>query len=90
MKKEKILELSKKEEKSFDERMIVCSYCVWAYGDNECVRDGDCMSPKLTGLKPNWIWKLIETPVMTKITDINGNIKNFEYSKFYIDQTSHI
>ena len=83
---EKISKLSKKKDKTLFERMQVCDHCAWKYGGDECVRDGDCDSPILTGFKPDWIWKLIETPVMTTMTDNDGNKKEFKYSKFTIEK----
>lgn len=60
----------------------VCNECVWKYGDIECVSGDDRMPPDC--FKSNLIWKLIETPAITKITDIDGNKKDFKYTKFTI------
>ena len=63
---------------------IVCNKCVWKYGDDECVTDSDYNPPKC--FKSNQIWKLIETPATTIITDSIGNKKDFEYTIFTIEK----
>jgi len=84
--KENIIKLAKKKDKNKEERELVCNNCAWGYGDDECVSDDNCKSPELTEFKPNWIWKLVETPTKTTIKDINGNEKEFEYTIFSIEK----
>lgn len=88
LKIEEIIDLIKKKDKNKEERDLVCNYCVWAYGDNQCVSNENCKSPELTEFKPNWIWKLIKTPAITTIKDINGNVEEFEYTIFDIEETN--
>lgn len=75
------MNLAKKKDKDIIEMEILCDNCAWAYRDDECVVEGECEGPQLTGFKPNWIWRLIETSTKTNII-VNGNTKEIEYSIF--------
>jgi len=84
--KKEILNLAKKKDKDIFDMEFICNQCAWAHGADECVVDGECKSPELTGFKPNWLWKLVETPTKINIKDVYGKTIEFEYTIFSLEK----